>query len=927
MDEQFNPAQRDAEQKFAFRPEQAIDRARQAEMSGQDLDSEYAREEAERAKLQEVEYDSGEAASEMGVKGLFGKFTSKLKKSGPIATVTMALLGGGTIFSLVMLPSSAINHFVERMTETFNYQETSANRRIKKNDFKKPISQSRIDRLKKAGFDVEVDPKKGLFGRQKVKKITAEIDGKKVTFDDLDSDGGRAAFNKALDSDPKLRADYKGANGFLRSMTTDSIYDMVSRKYRFSRQGLDSKKTKADADDIDTDNNPDADQEKAKRNRKNLNQQFDDIVDGNIEHEKIDVDNIRKKIDDDIDNRTRKGGDGAPSVKNIEDSNSKIAAATDLAEDTYKSRAAGKKNPHKNFKGASKVAAAFNVLDVADDLCGYYRVIKGAVMLGKIAKAVMMARPFIALLISNGKIKAGEATEEEIAFFGNMLMGIDTPSTDYEKGLSGLKTSFDSAGFDYTEGRAVDQDDKSYQAARLGASGGLWDVYHWLTSDKVGATIKGTCGVFKYNEISGVMMIVGIVGLFTAPIALVATSVLKMAATSIAVGIVKQKIQSTISSALTGDFVSHKTNGEAFGNAAASGAGYAFGRLSNAAGNTLMTQDQALAYLDEQDRYIAQVGEEIRATHSPFDATTRHTMVGSIVHGFVPHMAKMATIGGRFSSLTAVAMRSLASLLPITKASDQANRKHNLGLCDDKSYTKMLGENSPMVAFDPFCNPILGLPNSHLDIDPEDVVKEMRKKRYLKPANEKGDCFIDDDTSTYYSSMDESNPCGDDYFWKVNNDANQATNPNKQGKLEDYYYERCSGKDGKYVWRQTGLEVGSKWEDHPCGNNKEYRFFHSQKLYQRNPLLRFYQNCVLRGDIPYGMDDIDDQSEWLLAKLFEDNGMAYDKGESCVVQADDEDKAYYAAYFMDKRIQCILSGDSNCPEMEEVKRYGSETEP
>lgn len=913
MDEQFNPAQRDAEQKFAFRPEQAIDRARQAEMSGQDLDSEYAREEAERAKLQEVEDDSGEAASEMGVKGLFGKFTSNLKKSGPIATVTMALLGGGTIFSLVMLPSSAINHFVERMTETFNYQETSANRRIKKNDFKKPISQSRIDRLKKAGFDVEVDPKKGLFGRQKVKKITAEIDGKKVTFDDLDSDGGRVAFNKALDSDPKLRADYKGANGFLRSMTTDSIYDMVSRKYRFSRQGLDSKKAKADADDVDTDNNPDADQEKSKRNRKNLNQQFDDIVDGDIEHEKINVDNIRKKIDDDIDNRTRKGGDGAPSVKNIEDSNSKIAAATDLAEDAYKSRAAGKKNPHKNFKGASKVAAAFNVLDVADDLCGYYRVIKGAVMLGKIAKAVMMARPFIALLISNGKIKAGEATEEEIAFFGNMLMGIDTPSTDYEKGLSGLKTSFDSAGFDYTEGRAVDQDDKSYQAARLGASGGLWDVYHWLTSDKVGATIKGTCGVFKYNEISGVMMIVGIVGLFTAPIALVATSVLKMAATSIAVGIVKEKIQSMISSALTGDFVSHKTNGEAFGNAAASGAGYAFGRLSNAAGNTLMTQDQALAYLDEQDRYIAQVGEEIRATHSPFDATTRHTMVGSIVHGFVPHMAKMATIGGRFSSLTAVAMRSLASLLPITKASDQANRKHNLGLCDDKSYTKMLGENGPTVAFDPFCNPILGLPINTLNKDPEDVIGYL--KQYLKPVNEKGDCLLND-TVVKYSNTDEDNPCGEDYYWMMNKSE------------EDYYYQRCYDyKKGKWNWEMPPVEDERK-ADFPCGDGDPLAIkYEKDKLYERNPLLRFYQNCVLRGDIPYGMDDIDDQSEWLLAKLFEDNGMAYDKGESCVVQADDEDKAYYAAYFMDKRIQCILSGDSNCPEMEEVKRYGSETEP
>lgn len=916
MDEQLNPAQRDTDQKFAFRPEQSIDRARQAEMSGQDLDAEYAAEEAERAKFYAPADDSGEAASEVGVKGLFGKFTSNLKKSGPVASVAMALLGGGTMFSLVMLPSSAINHFVEKMTETFNYQETSANWRIKKNDFIKPISQSRIDRLKKAGFDVEVDPKKGLFGRQKVKKITAEIDGKTVTFDGLDKPEGRSAFNKALDADPQLRANYKGANGFLRNMTTDSIYDMVSRRYRFSRQGLDSKKAKADIDDVDTDPGDDADAAKRNRNRKNLDQQFNNIVEGDIEHEQVNVSNIGKEIDDDI-ARRRNSGDNPPNSKTIEDSGKKASAAADLADDTNKSRAAGKKNPHKNTNGSSKVAAAFNVLEKAEDLCGYYKVIKGAVMLGKITKAVMMARPFIALLISNGKIKAGEATEEEISFFGNMLMGIDTPSSDYQKGLSGLKTSFDSAGFDYTEGRAVDSTDKSYQAARLGASGGLWDLYHDIITS-VGDTIKATCGIFKYNEISGALLVVGIIGLFTAPIGALIVAGAKAVIYNVATSFVKQKIQSTISSALTGDFVSHKTNGEAFGNVSASGAGYAFGRLSNAAGNTLMNQEQALAYLDEQDRYIAQVGEEIRATHSPFDVTTRHTMVGSIVHGFIPHMAKMATISGRFSSLTAVALRSLASLLPITKASDQANRKHNLGLCDDKSYTKMLGENGPTVAFDPFCNPILGLPTNTLNKDPEDVIRNL--KQYLKPVNEKGDCLLND-TGVRYSNTDEKNPCGDDYYWMMNRSE------------EKYYYQRCHDhKKRKWVWRMPPVEDERK-ADFPCGDGDPLAIeYEKDKLYERNPLLKFYQNCVLRGDIPYGMDDIEEKPEWLLAKLVggdkdKDKGAIYDKGESCVVKDSNDSNADYAAYFMDKRIQCILSGDSNCPELEPYEHYGSETGP
>ena len=682
---------------------------------------------------------------------------SFFKNKGAMAA-TGGLLGGGGAFIFVIstgIASLAPVHIQEIITEKLNSASTSMNNRsVKVMKIKvkgvncqpaglicrmSKVTDRNIKNLEKAGFEVKTSDKESLFGRKTITELRYNKNGQSIDIKNNSSD-----IKNILTKNPDVRQAFRrGFSGRFASFL-DKSWQKLKSWFNFRKAKKDNKgKTEEEIDeDI----------------KKTAN---DHSKDGETDSKKLPDD--KEDVDDKGKNKAQKGDEGTKKVKE------KLKTYKDKLKKGARNVSEKAAMGLEILEGAS---SSLNSLNAVDKVCGVYALVSMGWSVAKVAKVEVLAQFGLSFLSLASKIKASEATQQEVTAQGNNLMGIANKKDSKENknpdsknsNTSRLKNAFaffaDSTSNNdriksATESqgwRAVAYDDRisklddSAKDYQVGITGWFASLMNTLTTGMVGWFIRQSC------KVAGIVTAaVGIAQVALTILKCMGTGflgcigdVVKAAIWTVALGlalsaaaeILKNQAMGTISKyvseGLTGTILNDSTTGENFGNAIMSGSAAMMAKNSMAGSGGVLTKSQAIAFRQETDRQIAENAEDIRKTHSPFDPTTRHTFLGSIVSNMMPYAGTLGSIKGLLPSIIGGAQRSFASITPGASAANNANFAANMETCEDKSIT------DTGAATDIFCNVYTGIDMGIAETDTEEVVNKLK---------EWGDIVEKDDTS------------------------------------------------------------------------------------------------------------------------------------------------------------------------------------
>lgn len=659
--------------------------------------------------------------------GKFGFF--KNKKAALLGGGGLVAVSGGFMFFSFFGTMLAPIHIMEIITEKIGFSGTSTELRLDKfwtskmNGAKcrtafycrfNKISDKQVKNLEKAGFKVEVEPS-NISGKNKIKSLTHIESNTKIPND--------TASIKKMMSDPKMKASWdKGYRGHFHT-----FLDKANKKFKgwFKARG-------------------------AKANNKGKS--VDEIQDDELARTNEGLDKTESGLSKDAD------PDGIKAEPDA-DPNFEPGKAEDEMLDLLKKsgdEVKGKTNAQKfeAFKGkadafSNKISNAGN--NIAK-VCMIFTVTSLVVSGIKITKFTALIRFAFSFLSAASKIKANQSTTEEVEALGNPIMGIKTTSSEKlsseEKQESGLKQMlkyFASVNTQpenhksFTEsqgwramayGDSVGQLDDSAVNYTTGLTGPLGEILRVLTDNGLFRFGKRACKVVT-TALAAVAIISGLSCLLTGGVTCITQAIAAagiwgtaFGLANFAIGIFQGQImdwaRSQVGSILAGDFLNKVTLGQDYGNAVMSGAGATMSKNAMAGGASTLTKDQAMAMYFENEKLIAEKGAYERATRSPFDATSHHTFLGSIMANTLPYHRQMATIGGVLPAIGNIASRAFGSIMPTSHASSAAGFEANMNVCDDNSI-KETG-----AATDIFCNVYAGVDtNVAKNMTTEEIVEKL----------------------------------------------------------------------------------------------------------------------------------------------------------------------------------------------------------
>ena len=604
------------------------------------------------------------------------------------------------------------------------------------------VTDRNIKNLEKAGFEVKTSDK-GVFGRKTITELKYTKNSQSIDIKNNSSD-----IKNILTKNPDVRQAFRrGFSGRFVSFL-DKPWRKLKGWFSLIKAKKDNKgksEEEIDEDIKKTANNHSKESETEAKARK-----------GDGENAEVDNDGKPKKAE--------KGDNGSRKVKE------KLKSYKDKLKKGAKTAGERAQNALEVMNGASGVIAGLNGIE---KVCGFYSLASMGWSAVKIAKLEVLAQFGLSFLSMASKIKAGEATQQEVTMQGNNLMGIANKKDSEENkdpknensNTSRLQNAFaffaDSTSDNNrvksaTESQGwralayddrVSQLDDSAKDYQVGATGPFVDLMDELTSGQIGWLVRKGCKV-----VGVVSAVIGVAYLaLTLATCLSGVGLVKClgealqgiawgAALSVALGFVLNHFQDDFlkwisqyaAQGLTGTILNDSTTGENFGNAIMSGAGALMAKNSMAGSGGVLTKSQAIAFRQENERQIAENAEDIRKTHSPFDPTTRHTFLGSIVSNMIPYTNTLGSIKGFLPSMIRGAKRSFASITPGASAANSANFAANMETCKDKTITKT------GAATDIFCNVYTGIDMSIAENDTEEVVNKLK---------EWGDIVEKDDTS------------------------------------------------------------------------------------------------------------------------------------------------------------------------------------
>jgi len=131
-----------------------------------------------------------------------------------------------------------------------------------------------------------------------------------------------------------------------------------------------------------------------------------------------------------------------------------------------------------------------------------------------------------------------------------------------------------------------------------------------------------------------------------------------------------------------------------------------------------LTVDQAIANASVTKEVQIAYAEEDRSTLSPFDASSKNTFLGSMVHNLLPFYGQLNSVSGVLKTVGNIPFVSLSSLLKPSSAG-AADTAAQFSLCDDPAI------KDKGIAAGPFCSVEYGIPSEYLDLDPQSVVEQL----------------------------------------------------------------------------------------------------------------------------------------------------------------------------------------------------------
>lgn len=685
-------------------------------------------------------------------------FLKANKKKGPIGAIVGLLVLGAFGISF-LTPGLLLIHITETITDRLDMQGPSLKIRTSKIYAKKlsnqalsgictqvadirckfnSLNERQLKSLRAAGVEIEVEEGKTITGRYKVKSMSMngeEINPVNLSTAIRENRNLRIAMDDAYSSDFARFADAKAK----------SVFDRLGLKKEplVSGKSSDEERKKAQEDGV---------------NKKNT------VSEGEGD--------VYKPVDENNqEGNWTNGTDEIPAdearVKNAEALGAKGELAKGIAEaqkgnikltDEVLDEAA---NVLKNGEGLSAADAAEGIgkkglgaigilLAMPDQACnvyGMYKTVSNGAKLQRAGQLAVFAMDFLAM---GSKIKAGDATPEEVGYLANQLtktVALTTTDTSGKEVTTTSKPATDSYGYKY----AAYGDDGPLTASAAGfVTGGSGFGNMGKTLSIANGLITGlidvaggkknvdkACSVVK-SPFGQAAIILGGIGISIAAIAgtpFTFGGTLAALAGGAAIGFGLSLGLSVAQNALTpmfidmatGILINDTTFGEKAGDALISGSGYIMSTMAGAGGNAPLSPQDAVAYKNVQDQVLAQKAEDDRLTLSPFDASSRYTFMGRIVDQLVPYSAQSMTASDFANTSYSVVTRSLASIFNPSAFAKEAT-VDTYTQCDDVDYKQL------NLATDPFCNPIRGIPPQYLNVDPDTIIDTLIQNQDIDEA-------------------------------------------------------------------------------------------------------------------------------------------------------------------------------------------------
>ncbi len=830
----------------------------------------------ERRSLYRQESEKNEPSGKIKAKKKGGA-----KKFGPVGLILAVLLGSLFGFSALMSPALAINHFATALDDKLNLQDifmsTRSNQLIKskwlkespikvktsnsffslKADRFSSMSPKLIDRMTKTG-DIQLD---FTSGKQ---TVTGRKIPDRVIVNNVEYDATKFANTYATDSNFRKTIKQSSKGKFGRMV--DSLVTKLKTRIKATAVKLRPKIKTTDGSDTKSSTDVEA----------NMRSEMTDNVSG-------------KQKPADIPDKFPGDTDVKIDTSAVEELNS--------TKNSNRSNNVSATGAKKAGKFAAKMASktALFLFDHGKDICNIYNAAVAANTLAKTTNAFQLIRFALTFVSVAHSIKAGTATEEEIAFLGNRLMSM-VPSVDGQ-----IRTAMDSTGFLYSAQDKLRNDinptdDPSAAQFQNASSGWLAELIAQLKS--VGS-FSNVCSVLSMNLFSNAWVQVGAAvaslafvfvtgGAGAAGLAAVGSAIgssigpfILGLVGSLAVNEISKSISTEYESAVTGIKVSSDTIGEDMGNAITAGLGNYHSKIAMDSGGGLMSKQAAASAFAAQKVMLAQKAADERSERSPFDISSPYTFLGSIIFKSWPYQSKATTTLGKIRAFFGLAKNFSQDLMPTSQAMAHATTLQSFEQCKDPDY-KDLG------AFDIFCNPIQGIPITALYDNSEATILGLNSPMVLVAEN--GNSQAPSYAGQYFTPE------------VVNNVLAKLAESNKEAENSV-----ISGKDGD--------------------------------------LQKYYKNCVNRGDRPYGaifsQPDTGDNdfAKNAFEQLFDNQyGDLLDRGDACLLTneelmnskpadinevtwhdySNNGKKALLALFFADERAQCILDDDQDCQSFEDM---------
>lgn len=630
-------------------------------------------------------------------KSRFAKARSAIfsKKGGPMGILGAILLGGGSMISFFGGPSLLLLHIKENLTNHWNSQNTSFERRANKVMFKriqntatdglcsvvnvrcrynrvsnrllKQFEKNNVEALDKEGNVVKAsdgfDAKKSTIGEK--------IENLRVTYPNGTQETISAKdFKKLYYEKPELRAIMHRAYAPRWVAFFDKVFNNgVIKKFSLTKKnklaGAKSEKEVRESIDKNT---------KGKE------------MNGKYEAKEND-DEGKEKVTEDTDvgkaakEAVSEGAEGA--TKSI----SKEAAA----------------NIIKNGVGKTGNIVAM----IAGGLC---MVQDGAQSISKTIRLIQMTQVIsyaMMFFTMADNIKAGSTDYMAVAVLGTIL----TTVLVNKSGNVTKKAATDGMGLKYGLMKEITPTGTSNWTEYV--PGGGWARKMGGVANALGSNISALKASCTAINSTGGQLLMSVAGGWTS---IVGELVSNLAAPVISA--VFAPILSKLINSMAGTLVSSATVGEDAGDALTSGAVNMFSEAAAAGGNGMLNVDQTIAYERETARLNLAYAAEQRTEHSPFDATSPYTFMGSLYSSFIPYMGSFSNLSSFVHNLVSLPKNIVPAFFgnKVSANTETDRMKKIWQACDDPNIPKD-------VAAGPFCNISYGALN--LDKDPDEVAQSL----------------------------------------------------------------------------------------------------------------------------------------------------------------------------------------------------------